>query len=249
MVTADNLNLDVLEQIFNFLSEDDLPSSALVNQSFFAAATPRLYNAISYGLRHSIGYDNVHQSLTSYSNLTNLLSRQTGILRIISPFATLIARPHLAVHVRHIGAPKLFEHDFEKDLTLFSEIRVVPRIKSSPHPVFMRECREALVLCHNLRMFNCAACNVLPILLPSLQETTRLRDLRVYSNLTTLQAKMLTSIKNLTNVSIEFASSNVVVNLPSWMQILSNTLHSLTLFVSAHPSHKDIILIRVFYLR
>jgi len=105
----------------------------------------------------------------------------------------------------------------------------------------MRECREALILCINLTRFKCTMTHILPILLPSLQQRTQLRDLSVYSNLTTLQAKMLTSIKNLTNVSLEFASSNMVVNLPAWMQTLSNTLTCLTLYVSSHHSHKDII--------
>ena len=58
MITADNLNLDVLEQIFHFLSEHDLPSIALVNQSFSAAVVSRLYKTISFRLRHSKGYLN-----------------------------------------------------------------------------------------------------------------------------------------------------------------------------------------------
>ena len=67
MVTADSLNLDVLEQICSFLCEDDLPSSALVSQSFFAATTPRLYHTISFGLRHSTGYGNVRFYAWTYS--------------------------------------------------------------------------------------------------------------------------------------------------------------------------------------
>ena len=58
MITAENLNLDVLEQIFHFLSEHDLPSIALVNQSFSAAVVSRLYKTISFRLRHSKGYLN-----------------------------------------------------------------------------------------------------------------------------------------------------------------------------------------------
>lgn len=57
MVSADNLNHDVLEQILGFLSDNDLPSTALVSQSFLAAALPRLYKSISYRLRHSKGYN------------------------------------------------------------------------------------------------------------------------------------------------------------------------------------------------
>ena len=59
MITADNLNLDVLEHIFSLVSEHDLPSIAIVNQSFSAAVFSRLYKTIPYRLRHSKGYINV----------------------------------------------------------------------------------------------------------------------------------------------------------------------------------------------
>jgi len=57
MVSADNLNHDVLEQILGFLSENELPSAALVSKSFLAAAIPRMYKTIPYRLRHSKGYN------------------------------------------------------------------------------------------------------------------------------------------------------------------------------------------------
>ena len=59
MVSADNLNLDVLEDIFSFLSGNDLPSVALVSRSFLAAVIPRLYHSISYRIRQMKGYDSV----------------------------------------------------------------------------------------------------------------------------------------------------------------------------------------------
>jgi len=59
MVSADNLNYDVLELIFAFLSSNDLPSVALVSQSFLAAVTPKLYRTISYRRRQSKGYNAV----------------------------------------------------------------------------------------------------------------------------------------------------------------------------------------------
>ena len=59
MVSADNLNLDVLEVIFDSLSGNDLPSVALVSRSFLAAVIPRLYQKISYRLRQAKGYDTV----------------------------------------------------------------------------------------------------------------------------------------------------------------------------------------------
>lgn len=57
MVSADNLNLDVLELIFSFLSGNDLPSVASVSKSFLAGVIPRLYQTISYRLRQGKGYD------------------------------------------------------------------------------------------------------------------------------------------------------------------------------------------------
>lgn len=59
MVSADNLNLDVLETIFASLTGNDLPSVALVSRSFMTAVTPRLYMTITYSLRHAKGYETV----------------------------------------------------------------------------------------------------------------------------------------------------------------------------------------------
>ncbi|KAF5325529.1 hypothetical protein D9619_009874 [Psilocybe cf. subviscida] len=81
MVSADNLNLDVLEHIFSFLSGNDLPSVALVSKSFLAAVIPRLYSSILYRVRQEKGYN-------------------TG--DVMSPFAAIVAHPDLAVHVRNI---------------------------------------------------------------------------------------------------------------------------------------------------
>lgn len=50
MVSADNLNLDVLEFIFAHLDQHDLYHLCLVSQSFLAAATPLLYRAIASDL-------------------------------------------------------------------------------------------------------------------------------------------------------------------------------------------------------
>lgn len=59
MVSADNLNLDVLETIFSHLSGNDLPSVALVSKSFLAAVIPGLYSTIIYRLRQQKGYQSV----------------------------------------------------------------------------------------------------------------------------------------------------------------------------------------------
>ena len=50
MVSADNLNLDVLELIFAYLDQHDLFHLCLVSQNFLAAATPLLYRAIEWDL-------------------------------------------------------------------------------------------------------------------------------------------------------------------------------------------------------
>ncbi|PPQ90848.1 LOW QUALITY PROTEIN: hypothetical protein CVT25_007383 [Psilocybe cyanescens] len=192
MVSADNLNLDVLEVIFSFLSGSDLPAVALVSRSFLAAVIPRLYNTISYRIRQGKGY----------------ASGET-----MSPFAAVIAHPHLAIHVQNI------------------EISTVPTLKSVMHPVFVRECREALQICKNLKSFKCTVQNVLPMLLPALQEKERLESLRVYANLTTVQAKMLVNIKRLHSLSLEFASWNTVDLLPSWSLSLSRTLTTLSFYM------------------
>jgi hypothetical protein len=58
MVSADNLNLDVLELIFSFLSDNPhgLSSVALVSRAFLAAVTPKLYSTLLFNLRHAKGY-------------------------------------------------------------------------------------------------------------------------------------------------------------------------------------------------
>ncbi|KAJ3804042.1 hypothetical protein F5876DRAFT_83880 [Lentinula aff. lateritia] len=79
MVTADNLNLDVLESIFFHLSGNDLSSVALVSRSFFAGVIPRLYRKIMFRLNHAKRYP-----------------------RVMSPFNAILVHPSLATHARHI---------------------------------------------------------------------------------------------------------------------------------------------------
>ena len=59
MVSAENLNLDVLELIFAHLSGHDLTSVSLVSRTFFAGAIPTLYRNIVYRLREAKAYDTV----------------------------------------------------------------------------------------------------------------------------------------------------------------------------------------------
>ncbi|KIY47500.1 hypothetical protein FISHEDRAFT_45143 [Fistulina hepatica ATCC 64428] len=77
MVSADNLNYDVLEVIFAFLSGNDLPSVALVSRSFLAGIIPRLYSKIAFRESHAKRYP-----------------------RVMTPFASIVAHPDLASHTR-----------------------------------------------------------------------------------------------------------------------------------------------------
>ena len=63
MVSADNLNLDVLELIFAYISAPDLTSVSLVSRSFLAGAVPTLYRTIVYRLREAKAYGSVCLSI------------------------------------------------------------------------------------------------------------------------------------------------------------------------------------------
>ncbi|OAX42222.1 hypothetical protein K503DRAFT_734052 [Rhizopogon vinicolor AM-OR11-026] len=82
MVTADNLNLDVLELIFAHISGNDLVAVSSVSKSFLAGVIPRLYATVYFTAKHAKRY------------------RPGG--GIMSPFLTLRNHPDLAVHVRNI---------------------------------------------------------------------------------------------------------------------------------------------------
>ncbi|KAK6978233.1 hypothetical protein R3P38DRAFT_2580358 [Favolaschia claudopus] len=79
MVSADSVNLDVLELIFGYLSGNDLTSIALVSRSFFAGVIPRLYSTLLFRLSHVKKYPSV-----------------------MSPFVAVTAHPEFATFVRHI---------------------------------------------------------------------------------------------------------------------------------------------------
>jgi hypothetical protein len=60
MVSADNLDFDVLTIIFSFLSSvNDYASIALVSKSFLEAVIPRLYRSLKYSLHHAKRYPRV----------------------------------------------------------------------------------------------------------------------------------------------------------------------------------------------
>ncbi|TDL27713.1 hypothetical protein BD410DRAFT_781591 [Rickenella mellea] len=77
MVSADNLNFDVLTQIFAYLYGNDLVSVSLVSRSFLTSVTPKLYQTLVFCQSQAKRYP-----------------------RIFSPFTTILARPELATHVR-----------------------------------------------------------------------------------------------------------------------------------------------------
>ena len=114
----------------------------------------------------------------------------------------------------------------------YLELRAVPTLKSRLHPIFLRECSESIRMCKNLKRFLCTVPNILSIILPSLQEKSRLEHIRIHANLTTNQSKMLVNFEKLQSLVLESATWNVVDLLPSWAGILQKTLTSLTLYVS-----------------
>ncbi|EPQ51742.1 hypothetical protein GLOTRDRAFT_140750 [Gloeophyllum trabeum ATCC 11539] len=192
MVSADNLNLDVLELIFAYLSGNDLVSVSLVSRSFFAGVIPRLYHTLGFRLSHSKKYPQVK-----------------------SPFAAVMAHPDFAVHVRQI------------------DIRTVPLIHSHPHPEFVRDCTNVIKLASNLTSFTLTVVDALPPFLPALQGKERLRDLRVYANLTSDQSAKLIGLKGLSSLVLDHASWNLVDLLPTWTRSLSASLTSLTLYMAS----------------
>lgn len=105
------------------------------------------------------------------------------------------------------------------------------KIRIQPHSTFMRDCRKAIELCTSLHTFRCTEPNVVPAFLMALQNKTNLQSVRVNSNFTTEQAKLLTNLGNLNEVSLELASWNMVDALPRWTMGLQKTLTSLVLYV------------------
>ncbi|KAL5497720.1 hypothetical protein ACEPAH_2651 [Sanghuangporus vaninii] len=77
MVSAYNLNSDVLGLVFLYLSGNDLVSVALVSKAFLHGVTPRLYHSLVFTLKQAKKYP-----------------------KIVSPFESLLARPALGVYVR-----------------------------------------------------------------------------------------------------------------------------------------------------
>ena len=64
MVTADGLNIDVLELIFSNLTGNDLHSVALVSMSFYDGVLPLLYKRLCYTMRHAKTFPRVRVLLS-----------------------------------------------------------------------------------------------------------------------------------------------------------------------------------------
>ncbi|KAH7906943.1 hypothetical protein BJ138DRAFT_558559 [Hygrophoropsis aurantiaca] len=217
MVSADNLNLDVLELIFAHLSGDDLVSIALVSKSFLAGVIPRLYHTVLFRARHA----------KKYASFDAKKNAKTSAL--LSPFVTLRAHPDLAIHVRCIG------------------ILAAPLTTATPpqiHPHFLSELATALTHTTNLASFACLPrMHILPPILRVLRDRERLVCLRVSGALSTAQCALLMDVgvggsegggrgRGLSNVTLDFPSWNVVDILPRWTLSLQQTLTSLTIFNS-----------------
>jgi len=60
MVSADNLDYDVLSIVFSYLANpNDYASIALVSKSFQVAVIPKLYKTLSFRLHHAKRYPSV----------------------------------------------------------------------------------------------------------------------------------------------------------------------------------------------
>ncbi|THH09233.1 hypothetical protein EW146_g8741 [Bondarzewia mesenterica] len=196
MVSADNLNYDVLELIFAWLSGHDLAAVSQVSRSFLAGAIPRLYKTINFSLKQAKTYP-----------------------RTMSPFAVVLAHPHLAIHVRRI------------------DIRAVPslhsQLKTQAHPEFLRDCLAAVAASKNLISFTCTPFHILPSFITPLQNKERLQTLRINASLATDQAEKLLHLTGLKSLTLEHASWIVVDSLPKWARSLQSTLTQLTLYMVA----------------
>jgi hypothetical protein len=110
-------------------------------------------------------------------------------------------------------------------------------VKSSIDAKFLIDCQRAINLCTNVVSFRCTQENVLPALLSTLSNKSRLQTLRVRANLTAEQTKPLLQIGHLKHLAIDLGSVELMKGLPFWVNSQnSTTLTTLVLYVS-NPSH------------
>ncbi|KAI0767457.1 hypothetical protein C8Q74DRAFT_1280534 [Fomes fomentarius] len=198
MVSASNLNFDCLELIFIYLAGNDLVSISLVSRSFLAGVIPRLYRSLIFGPKQAKRYPTIN-----------------------SPFATVLANPDLARHVRRI------------------DLRVIPIVKFRPQTQFMDDCARTIALCNSLSSFTCTL-DVMPRFLTALQHKNSLEHLRFRPNFTMYEAKQLSTVLGLRSLTLDSGSWTVVDVLPKWSEGLKPTLTSLTM-TSMQTLSRDIL--------
>ena len=117
-----------------------------------------------------------------------------------------------------------------------TDIRAIPEIRSCPHPIFLRECTDALTLCRNLSSFKVVEHQLAPFLL-CIQDKPRLHALSINANLTSDQAAKTSQMRGLRRLTLEHASWQFVDILPKWVGSLQSTLTELTIHASRliHP--------------
>ncbi|KAJ7336823.1 hypothetical protein DFH08DRAFT_281163 [Mycena albidolilacea] len=148
-----------------------------------------------------------------YSTLLFRASHSKRYPAVISPFAAIAAHPELAIHVRHV------------------DIREIPNVKSHYNPKFLLECRRALEMCPNITSFRCSK-NTVPPLIGALEKQDRLHDLRINASLTTDQSIKIIKLSKIRNLTLDFASWNLMNLLPQWTGTLRSNLITLTLFMA-----------------
>ncbi|KAG6906253.1 hypothetical protein DXG01_014971 [Tephrocybe rancida] len=193
MVSANSLNLDVVEMICSYLSQSDLAAVTLVNRFFLTGAIPTLYRSLPFRVRHAKRYPSVSSS-----------------------FATILAHPDIAAHVRSI------------------DIHNIPSLCRKANPDFVRDFTDALKLCNNLRSFVYTPTSLLAIsaVLPMLDGKQHLRNIRISAKLAASQAATLVKFNQVERLELDHASWGVLDTLPRWAERIKKTLTTLTLFSS-----------------
>lgn len=117
----------------------------------------------------------------------------------------------------------------------------MPTIKSTGHrsqfdPRFLRDCKAALDLCHNLFSFRCSE-HILPFLLLGEEIKPSLRNVRIFAaEITPDPAQSLMQMEHLETLCLDNGSWAVMDLLPKWSALLGKTLTTLTISVRASIS-------------
>jgi hypothetical protein len=149
MVSADNLNYDVLLLIFAYLGESDLASVAAASQAFWAGALPLLYKTLPFRYAQAKGYPRV-----SFSSANQTCLLESFHAQVMTPFAVLRARPSFAVFVRNVG---MCPRAAKLELVLIYQRRYTDcsAYQEDKHPrsTFPDRCALCCCICHKPRLF------------------------------------------------------------------------------------------------